>query len=40
MNKVIQAMGRVIRTEEDKGTIMLLDKRYRSEIYQKLMPIE
>ncbi len=40
MNKVIQAMGRVIRTEEDKGTIMLLDKRYKSEIYQKLMPIE
>lgn len=40
MNKVIQAMGRVIRTEEDKGTIMLLDKRYKSEIYQRLMPIK
>ena len=39
MNKVIQAMGRVIRTEEDKGTILLLDKRYKSNIYQKLMPI-
>lgn len=39
MNKVIQAMGRVIRTEEDKGTIVLLDKRYGSDIYKKLMPI-
>lgn len=39
MNKVIQAMGRVIRTEEDKGTIMLLDSRYKADIYQRLMPI-
>ena len=27
MNKVLQAAGRVIRTEEDKGVIALLDDR-------------
>jgi DNA excision repair protein ERCC-2 len=39
MNKVIQAMGRVIRTEEDKGTIVLMDKRYGTEIYKQLIPM-
>ncbi len=36
MNKVIQAMGRVIRREEDTGTIVLMDKRYSMEIYKNL----
>lgn len=38
MNKVIQAAGRVIRTEEDKGIICLLDNRYDTPFYKKLMP--
>ena len=28
MNKVLQSAGRVIRTEEDKGVILLLDDRF------------
>lgn len=39
MNKVIQAMGRVIRREEDTGTIVLMDKRYAMEIYKNLMQV-
>ena len=38
MGKVLQAAGRVIRTEEDKGLILLIDERYRSPSYQKLLP--
>lgn len=40
LNKVLQAAGRVIRTEEDKGVILLLDKRFREPIYQYLFPRE
>lgn len=39
MNKVIQAMGRVIRREEDTGTIVLMDKRYSMEIYKNLTQV-
>lgn len=39
MNKVIQAMGRVIRREEDTGTIVLMDRRYAMEIYKNLMQV-
>lgn len=39
MNKVIQAMGRVIRREEDTGTIVLMDKRYAMGIYKNLMQV-
>lgn len=28
MNKVLQSAGRVIRTEEDRGVILLLDERF------------
>ena len=28
MNKVMQALGRVIRSEEDKGAVLLIDERY------------
>ncbi len=38
MNKVIQAVGRVIRTKADKGVAILLDQRYQTPIYQTLMP--
>lgn len=36
--RVLQAAGRVIRTETDRGTVLLLDERYAAEKYQELMP--
>ena len=38
--KVLQAAGRCIRTEEDKGIIMLLDKRYSESKYKNLLPYD
>lgn len=38
MNKVLQAAGRVIRTAEDVGVVVLLDERFLSPAYQKLFP--
>ncbi|MCR5778733.1 MAG: ATP-dependent DNA helicase [Lachnospiraceae bacterium] len=40
MNKVLQAAGRVIRTEEDIGIVMLLDERFNEMRYHKLFPRE
>ncbi|WP_349409388.1 ATP-dependent DNA helicase [Pseudalkalibacillus sp. SCS-8] len=40
MNKVLQAGGRLIRTEEDHGTIVLVDDRFLTPKYQKLLPPE
>lgn len=40
MNKVMQSAGRVIRTTEDCGAILLLDERFLSGSYQKLFPRE
>ena len=40
MNKVLQAAGRVIRTDEDQGVIVLLDERFLKPAYQKLFPRE
>jgi len=40
MNKVLQAAGRVIRTEEDMGVIVLLDERFRQSGYRALYPRE
>lgn len=40
MNKVMQAGGRVIRSEDDKGVILLIDDRYRTNIYRNLLPQE
>ncbi len=40
MNKVLQAAGRVIRTDEDRGVILLLDERFSTSAYKKLFPIE
>ncbi len=39
-NKVLQAGGRVIRTEDDKGIILLIDQRYSQSVYRKLFPLE
>ena len=38
MQKVSQAGGRVIRTEEDKGLILLMDDRYYETRYARLLP--
>ena len=40
MNKVLQAAGRVIRTEEDKGVILLLDERFREKRCRDIFPKE
>lgn len=40
MIKVLQAAGRCIRTDDDKGIILLLDNRYSKLRYKKLFPIE
>ncbi len=37
--KVAQAGGRVIRTERDRGLILLLDDRYFDPRYSQLLPI-
>lgn len=38
MNKVLQAMGRVIRTKKDKGILVLIDDRYQTNLYRSLLP--
>lgn len=40
MNKVLQAAGRVIRTEEDTGVIALLDERFDKPDHRKMYPRE
>lgn len=40
MNKVLQAAGRVIRTDEDRGVILLLDDRFLGSDYRRLFPLE
>lgn len=40
MNKVLQAGGRLIRTETDSGTITLVDDRYLQPSYRRLLPEE
>ncbi len=38
MNHVLQAAGRVIRREEDRGVVVLIDSRYAEEPYLHLYP--
>ena len=38
MNKVLQAAGRVIRSEKDRGVVVLVDDRFDTEEYRMLMP--
>lgn len=38
MNKVLQAAGRVIRTEQDKGVVLLIDSRFGTREYRALFP--
>ncbi len=38
VNRVLQAAGRVIRREDDRGIIVLIDDRFRDPIYKKVIP--
>ena len=38
MNRVFQAAGRVIRREDDRGVIVLIDDRFDDPIYRKSLP--
>jgi DNA excision repair protein ERCC-2 len=40
MNKVLQAVGRVIRTENDRGVVLLIDERFSDNTYKRLFPPE
>ena len=40
MNKVLQAAGRVIRTVDDRGIIILLDDRFLKRQYLNIFPEE
>ena len=40
MNKVMQAAGRVIRTMDDRGVVVLMDDRFLWSEYQALFPRE
>ncbi len=37
---MLQAAGRCIRTEKDKGVVLLLDDRYFTNKYKRLLPRE
>jgi DNA excision repair protein ERCC-2 len=38
MNRVVQSAGRIVRSETDKGVIVLLDRRFSYENYSRLFP--
>ena len=38
MNRVLQAAGRVIRTDRDRGAILLVDRRFGQNRYRRLFP--
>ena len=38
MNRVLKAAGRVIRREDDRGVVVLMDDRYASDRYRALFP--
>jgi Rad3-related DNA helicase len=38
MNRVLQATGRVIRSETDRGVVLLIDTRFAQERYRRLFP--
>ena len=40
LNRVLQAAGRVIRTDTDRGVVLLIDSRYARPPYTELMPQE
>jgi DNA excision repair protein ERCC-2 len=38
MNRVLQAIGRVIRSESDRGVVLLIDSRFNEPRYRRLFP--
>lgn len=38
MNRVLQAAGRVIRSETDRGVLLLIDDRFRDPLYRRMLP--
>ena len=38
MNRVLQAVGRVIRSETDRGVVLLIDSRFSETRYRRLFP--
>ena len=38
MNRVLQAAGRLIRTDTDRGALLLIDDRFGTELYRRLFP--
>ena len=40
LNRVLQAAGRVIRSETDRGTVLLVDERFAERRYRALLPPE
>ena len=38
MNRVLQAVGRVIRSENDRGVVLLIDARFSEVRYRRLFP--
>jgi DNA excision repair protein ERCC-2 len=38
INRVLQAAGRVIRSENDRGTVLLIDERFSRPVYRSLLP--
>jgi Rad3-related DNA helicase len=38
MNWVLQAVGRVIRSETDRGVVLLIDSRFGEARYRRLFP--
>jgi DNA excision repair protein ERCC-2 len=38
MNRVVQSAGRIIRSETDRGVVLLLDKRFGYENYSRHFP--
>ena len=38
MNRVLQAIGRVIRSETDRGVVLLVDARFSEQRYRRLFP--
>jgi DNA excision repair protein ERCC-2 len=38
MNRVVQSAGRIVRSESDRGVILLLDERFTYENYARLFP--
>ncbi len=39
MNRVLQAVGRVIRSETDRGIVLLIDERFAQPRYRNLFPL-